>query len=94
MAALAVQLGLYISMLQAPLRSRDIQQARPAVTRWVKAVLVWQLVVVGAAAIYVAAKASSHTPGALWIAPAVGAVFGTALPLQVAVVAIMRAAKR
>jgi hypothetical protein len=37
--------------------------------------------------------ASQHPRGFAWIAPAIAAVFGTAIPLQVAVVAILRASR-
>ncbi len=66
---------------------------RAAVGRWLKVVLVWQAVVVAGSATYVAVLASQHTRGFAWVAPAVGAVFGTALPLQVAVIAMLRAGK-
>ncbi|HSS95170.1 MAG TPA: hypothetical protein VLR46_14445 [Candidatus Dormibacteraeota bacterium] len=66
---------------------------RPAIGRWLKVVLAWQVVVLIAAASYVALLASMHTRGYAWIAPAIAAIFGTALPLQVAVVAILRAGR-
>jgi hypothetical protein len=56
-------------------------------------VLVWQVVVVAASAGYVAVLSSQHPRGIAWIAPAIAAIFGTALPLQVAVVAILRASR-
>ena len=92
--AIAIQLGLYISMLQGALRSWDMDRARPAVMRWFKTVLVWQLLVVVGAALYVAAVGTHHLRGFAWVTPAVAAVFGTAIPLQVVVVSILRAAKR
>jgi hypothetical protein len=62
--------------------------------RWIRIVLVWQVLVVVAAAAYVARLGSSHAHGAAWVAPAIAAVFGNALPLQVVVVAVMRAGRR
>jgi hypothetical protein len=56
-------------------------------------VLAWQVGVVAASAIYVAVLASTHPRGLAWVAPALGAVFGTAMPLQVVVVAILRAGR-
>jgi len=50
-------------------------------------------VVLGACALYLAAFGSRHGPGIAWIFPAVGAVFGTALPLQFVVMAILRSAR-
>jgi hypothetical protein len=70
-----------------------MERARPALGLWVKVVVVWQLVVLVGSALYVAVNASAHTRGFAWIAPAVGAVFGTALPLQITVVALMRSAR-
>ncbi len=93
-AALAVQLGLYASMLQGALHASELEAARPAITRWVKTVLVYQTAVVLATVTYVALTASRHPHGLAWTAPAVGAVVGTALPLQIAVMAILRAARR
>ena len=93
LAALAVQYGLYRALLRPPLQTRDISQMRVAIGRWLKVVLVWQALVVGASAGYVALLASQHARGVVWVAPAIGAVFGTALPLQVAVIAILRAGK-
>jgi hypothetical protein len=92
--ALAAQFGLYLAILHTPLRSRDIDRARPALKRWMALALGWQVFVVVAAASYVAVLASRHVHGQAWIAPAIGAIFGTALPLQVVVVAVMRAARR
>jgi len=66
---------------------------RPAVGRWLKVVLLWQVLVVVVSASYIAVLASSHSRGYAWAVPAIGAVFGTALPLQLAVVAILRAGR-
>ncbi|OLC23699.1 MAG: hypothetical protein AUG06_02315 [Actinobacteria bacterium 13_1_20CM_2_65_11] len=66
---------------------------RPAIGRWLKVVLLWQVLVVAAAATYVGVLASAHTRGFAWAVPAIAAVFGTALPLQVAVFAILRASR-
>ena len=66
---------------------------RPAVVRWLKVVLLWQVVVVAASAGYVAVLGSQHPRGIAWIVPAIAAIFGTAIPLQVAVVAILRASR-
>ncbi len=93
-AALAVQFALYATMLQRQVRSGDLEQARPAVTRWIKTVLVYQTLVLVAAGGYVVVIASSHPRGFAWVAPPLGAVVGTALPLQVAVATILRAARR
>jgi hypothetical protein len=90
---LGIQYWLYHRLLQRQLLTHDVAQMRPAVSRWLKVVLLWQVVVVAASAGYVGAVASHHPPGIAWIAPAIAAVFGTAIPLQVAVVAILRASR-
>lgn len=81
-------------MLRRPLQSASLEDARPAITRWVKTVLVYQTAVVLVAAGYVALIATRHPSGLAWTAPPVGAVIGTALPLQLAVMTIMRMAGR
>ena len=91
---MAVQFGLYTSMLQRALRLPDLELARPAIGRWVKTVLVFQTLVLLATGAYVAAMASRHLHGVAWAAPAIGAVIGTALPLQLAVMSILRAGRR
>ena len=66
---------------------------RSAVGRWLKVVLAWQVVVLVVAAGYVALLSSAHPTGYAWVAPAIGAVFGTAIPLQLAVFAILLASR-
>lgn len=89
-----MQLGLYLWMLRGPLQTGDLEQARPAVTRWIKIALGWQTVVLVASGAYVLVTGSSHPHGFAWIAPAIAAVIGTALPLQIAVATILRAGRR
>ena len=94
LAAAAVQFGLYQSMLQRALRLPDLELARPAIRRWVMTVLVFQTLVLLATGAYVAVMASRHMHGVAWAAPAIGIVIGTALPLQLAVMSILRAGRR
>jgi len=93
LAAFAVQYGLYHGLLHAALRSRDAAVLRPAMKRWIRIAIAWQVVVLGACGLYLAVLGSRHGQGIAWISPAVGAVFGTALPLQFVAVAIMRSAR-
>jgi hypothetical protein len=51
------------------------------------------VVVLTACAGYVGVLASQHPRGFAWIVPAIAAIFGTAIPLQVAVLAILRAGR-
>jgi hypothetical protein len=87
-----VQYGIFHRLLRGPLLTNDEAQMRSAVRRWLKVVLAWQAVVLVVSAGYVAVLSSTHT-GYAWVAPAIGAVFGTAIPLQVAVFAILRASR-
>ena len=91
---MAVQLGLYASMLRGALNSPDIDSARPALIRWIKAAIAWQAVVSISAVAYVVVMTSNHATGRTWVAPAAGGFLGTALPLQIVVVAVLRAARR
>jgi hypothetical protein len=88
--AFALQYGLYHRLLREQLRTHDLELVRPALKRWIKVTIVWQVLVLGGSALYLAALGSRHGHGVAWVAPAVGAVFGTALPLQFVVMAIMR----
>jgi hypothetical protein len=90
----AVQYGLYHRFLHAALRSHEIEQVRPALKRWITFATVWQVAVLGGCGLYMVVLGTRHGQGVGWIAPAVGAVFGTALPLQFVVVAILRSARR
>ena len=67
---------------------------RPAMKRWIWTAIVWQVLVIGGCIVYLALMSSRHGQGIAWISPAVGVVFGTALPLQLIAVAILRAARR
>lgn len=93
MVAAAAQYGVYHALLRSPLQTLDTARIRPAISRWLKVVLVWQVVVVVLAAAYTALVAPAHPAGYAWVAPAIAAVFGTALPLQVAVMAILKASR-
>ena len=60
--------------------------------RWMKIAIVWQGLVLGGCAVYLLAF-PHHAPSVAWVSPAVGAVFGTALPLQYVVFAALRSAR-
>ncbi len=93
MLALAIQYGLYRVLLRGALQTHDAGLLRPGIERWLKVVIVWQALVVVGSGTYVAVLASAHARGYAWVAPAVGAVFGTAVPLQFALIAILRASR-
>ncbi|HEY8796744.1 MAG TPA: hypothetical protein VIO85_02665 [Candidatus Dormibacteraeota bacterium] len=61
--------------------------------RWIVIAIVWQALVLGGSAVYMLAVGSRHGPGIAWVSPAVGATFGTALPLQFVAMAALRFAR-
>ena len=77
-------------MLRAQLLTRDPQQVRSALKRWIKVMVVWQVLVLGACGLYLVSLGSSGGHSFASISPAIGAIFGTALPLQFVVMAILR----
>jgi hypothetical protein len=91
--AFAVQYGLFHQLLRSALRTRDPVQVSDALKRWIKVAVVWQVLVLAACAFYLVVFRSGHGAGAAWITPAVGAVFGTAIPLQFVVMAILRSVR-
>jgi hypothetical protein len=91
--AFAVQYGLYHRLLRRALPTRDVALIRPALKLWIKVAVAWQVLVLGACAVYLIAFGSGHGPSIAWISPAVGAIFGTALPLQVVVMALLRSVR-
>ena len=90
--ALAIQLGLYLWLLRPALSSAAAPGAAGSFIRWIAADLVWQVAVLAAAGAYV--RLTSHPTGVAWVLPAVAAVLGTALPLQVVAAVALRAARR
>jgi hypothetical protein len=80
-------------LLRDQLRSHDLDLTRQALKQWVKVAIVWQVLVLGGCAAYLLVFGSRHGPGFAWVSPAVGAAFGTALPLQFVVMAILRSAR-
>ena len=88
--AAGIQLGLYLRLLRPALAAADMPRSR----RWLAAALGWQVVVLVASAAYVFGRSASHPAGLAWIAPALAALLGTALPMQLAVGAVLRAARR
>jgi hypothetical protein len=61
--------------------------------RWIVIAIIWQGLVIGGSGVYVLAVGSHHPAGFAWVTPAGGATFGTALPLQLVVIATMRWAR-
>lgn len=89
----AVQYALYSRVLVPGLDRESIQERKRAMLRWfVLQAIAWAIVLVGAI-VYVN-LVRSHASGLLWILPALGAVVGTGIPLQLAVGRIARSALR
>ena len=76
--------------MRGQLLTRDPAQVRAALKRWIKVMVVWQVLVLGACGIYLVSLGSSGGHSFASISPAIGAIFGTALPLQFVVMAILR----
>jgi hypothetical protein len=55
--------------------------------------IAWQALVLGGSAVYMLVVGSHHGPGIAWVFPAVGATFGSALPLQFVAMAALRLAR-
>jgi len=94
LVCLGVQLGGYYRLLQPALRMSEVPQRRLGLRRWVAFLVVWQLLVFAGVALYAFLVARAHPHGLAWAAPALGAIVGTAIPLQLAVAGISRAALR
>jgi hypothetical protein len=89
---MAVHWALYARF--APrFRSDDLELRRSAVLSYFKWLAAWEAAVLLAAVAYLLVLRSAHPSGLAWIAPAVGAVVGNALPLQLVVVAVSRASR-
>jgi hypothetical protein len=93
-ACLAVHYLAYSRLLLVALRRPDADEQRRGAKRWLVFVLVWQALVLVAVAAYAFPMARSHPDGLAWVAPPVAAIAGTALPLQLAVGRMVRAALR
>jgi hypothetical protein len=81
-------------LLLPGLRRPEPAEQRRALKRWFAFAVAWQAVLLAAVAAYAFPMSRSHPSDLSWVAPPVAAIFGTALPLQLAVVRIARAAVR
>jgi hypothetical protein len=91
--AFGAQYGLFHALLRSALRTHDPLQVSEALRRWIKIAIVWQVLVLALCGFYLLAFRSGHGNNPAWITPAVGAVFGTAIPLQFVVMAILRSVR-
>ena len=93
-AAAAIQYGGWRRLGGVRATTGEIEARRRALRSWVIFAVVWQVALLAAVGVYVLIQSAAHPPQVAWPAPAVGAVVGTALPLQLVVIALMRAVGR
>ena len=84
---------LWNRAIGSALQSPDGLARAAALKRWLKAVVIAELLGLLLAAAWLAALHSAGVSGLAWIAPAVGLLAGNAFPLQMAVLGITRSAK-
>jgi hypothetical protein len=89
---LGVHWALYVRVAPG-LRLADLDQRRAALLRYFKWLAGWEAAVLVAAVAYLVLTRATEPAGLAWIAPAVGALLGNALPLQLAALAISRAGR-
>ena len=92
--SLGVQLGGYQRLLRPALRAPELAARGAGLKRWVIFLVSWQVLVLVGIAAYAIPIVASHPRGFAWAAPPLGAIMGTALPLQLAVSGIARSAFR
>ena len=63
-----------------------------AIKRWLYFALAWQSLVIVGILVYAFVMTHGHRPDLTWVAPAVAALIGTALPYQLAAMRLVRAA--
>jgi hypothetical protein len=66
---------------------------RTGLVGWARFAIAWQVTVLLIGAAWILPFALNHHRGFAWTAPAIGLVIGTALPLQLVVIRISRAAR-
>ena len=80
-------------MLVAALHESDPALRQRGLKRWVLFALVLQSLVIVGVVLYAFAVTRAHHSGFVWIAPPLGALLGTALPYQLAVMRLARAGR-
>ena len=90
----AAHWALYAVVLRAALGAAEVEVRRAGLVRWTGLVLGLEALVIAGAGVYVLALLDRHAAGWAWVAPAVWAVVGAAVPLQVVVGRIVRSAVR
>ncbi|HEX6488530.1 MAG TPA: hypothetical protein VF137_06605 [Candidatus Dormibacteraeota bacterium] len=90
MVTAAVQYAGWLRLGARRATEGSVEQRRSALRRWLVFAVAWQLAVLVGIGIYIAVISGGSHSSAAWIAPAAGALVGTALPLQVVVMSLMR----
>ena len=91
--AIGVHYLAYQRFLGRTLADPDPVVRRAGLTGWARFAIAWQLLVLVLGASWIVPFALNHVRGFAWAAPAIGLVVGTALPLQLVVIRISRAAR-
>jgi hypothetical protein len=91
--AMGVHYLAYQRFLGSSLADPDPLVRRAGLTGWARFAIAWQLLVLVIGASWILPFALNHVRGLAWTAPAIGLVLGTALPLQLVVIRISRAAR-
>jgi hypothetical protein len=86
--------GLLACALGGTVQFAGWLRLRSTLRTWVLFTVAWQLVVLLAVGVYVGVGSRGSHGSAAWIAPAVGLVVGTALPLQAVVIGLLRSLSR
>jgi hypothetical protein len=89
---LAVQYAGYDRLLAAGLNRPEVDARGRAIKHWLYFALVWQSLVLAGILVYAFVMTHGHRSGLIWVAPAVAALIGTALPYQLAAMRLVRAA--
>jgi hypothetical protein len=90
-AAAALQVAVYVWVLRPSLQSGDPARLRPGMVRWLRLDVPIQAAILAGAGIYIAVQTANHVRGVGLMGPPAGAVLGSALPLQVVAMSMMRA---
>lgn len=89
-----IQYLAYTWLLLPGLGRPEPPEQKRALKRWFAFAVAWQAALLAAVGGYAFPMAHSHPGSLAWVAPPVAAIVGTALPLQLAVARIARAAVR
>jgi hypothetical protein len=85
---------LYSRTLAPVLNTDDLDARAQGLKRWLAREAAVQVVTLAAAGLYVLLVFRRHQPGIAWVAPGLGVVLGTAVPLQVVLSRLIRTATR